>query len=111
MRREIAIVAGPKEWGMTRESWLALVPSKVKTVSYRTVKSLWYGEITDEEHWAARDIKRAAQIIEAQQEAEKLAAQLESVVSGLQVTDSNFHQPTIAALVGTLRKLRGEDQS
>jgi hypothetical protein len=45
VRREIAIVAGPKDWGDTRESWLARVPRRVTTVTFRTVKALWYGEI------------------------------------------------------------------
>lgn len=111
MRKEIAVLAGPRDWGVTRESWLARVPVKVPTVSYRTVKALWYGEIEDENHWAARDIKRAVQIIEAQREATKLAQQFESLAAGLVVTDPDFHQPTIAALLGSLRKLRGENQS
>ncbi|SHJ71894.1 hypothetical protein SAMN05444159_1309 [Bradyrhizobium lablabi] len=111
MRKEIAFLAGPRDWGVTRESWLARVPEKVQTVTFRTVKALWYGEITDPDHWAARDIKRAVEILQAQREAAALASQLESIVSGLNVTDPNFHQPTIAALVGTLRKLRGEDRS
>ena len=111
MRKEIAIIAGPRDWGDTQESWLAKVPTRVKTVSHRTVKALWYGEITDTDHWAARDIRRAAEVIQAQREATALAAQLETIIGGLNVTDPNFHQPTIAALVGTLRKLRGEDRS
>lgn len=109
MRKEIAFLAGPKEWGDTRESWLARVPEKVKTVSYRTVKAIWYGEITDPDHWAARDIRRAVELLQAQREAAALADQLSSVITGLNVTDANFHQPTVAALIGTLRKLRGED--
>ncbi len=54
VRNEISIVAGSREWGDTRESWLARVPRKVSTVTFRTVKALWYGEIDDPEHWAAR---------------------------------------------------------
>ena len=53
MRKEIALIAGPRGWGDTKLSWLARVPREVKkalgtekeTVSYRTVKSLWFGEI------------------------------------------------------------------
>lgn len=111
MRKEIAFLAGPRDWGVTRESWLARVPEKVQTVTYRTVKALWYGEITDPDHWAARDIKRAVEVIQAQRDAAALAEQLQSLITGLNVTDANFHQPTVAALIGSLRQLRGEDRS
>lgn len=111
MRNEIAFLAGPREWGVTRESWLAGVTKKVPTVTFRTVKAIWYGEIEDPDHWAARDIRRAADVIKAQREAAQLAAQLQSLATGLDVTDPNFHSPTIAALLGTIRQLRGEDRS
>ena len=39
MRTEISIVAGPRGWNDTRESWLARVPRKVPTVTYRTVRA------------------------------------------------------------------------
>lgn len=108
MREEIAFLAGPREWGVTRESWLNAVTAKVPNVSFRTVKALWYGEIVDPDHWAARDIKRAVEVIQAQREAAALASQLETILGGLARVDPNFHQPTIAALLGTVRKLRGE---
>jgi hypothetical protein len=108
MRKEIAILAGPRDWGVTRESWLARVPERVQTVTFRTVKALWYGEITDPDHWAARDIRRAVELLKAQREAEQYAGQLETIIRGLNVTDPNFHQPTVAALIGALGRLRGE---
>ncbi len=111
MREEIAVLAGPRDWGVTRERWLERVTEKVPNVTYRTVKALWYGEIVDPDHWAARDIRRAVEVIQAQREAAALATQLETLIGGLNVTDPNFHQPTIAALVGTLRKLRGQDRA
>ena len=111
MREEIAFLAGPRDWGVTRESWLNSITDKVPTVTFRTIKALWYGEITDPDHWAARDIRRAVEVVQAQREAAALATQLESIIGGLNVTDPNFHEPTIAALVGTLRKLRGQDRT
>jgi hypothetical protein len=108
MRKEIAVVAGPKDWGVTRESWLARVPEKVSTVSFRTVKALWYGEITDPDHWAVRDIRRAAELLQARREAQERADQLANLIAGLTATDAAFHEPTLAALVGALRNLRGE---
>jgi hypothetical protein len=110
MREEIAILAGPRGWGVTRESWLANAADKVENVPYRMIKSFFYGEIQDDNHWAAIEIKRAVEIIEAQREAAALATQLETIISGLNTTDPDFHRPTIAALSVSLRQLRGEDR-
>ncbi len=111
MRNAIAIVAGPKDWGDTRESWLARVPRKVKTVSFRTVKALWYGEILDVDHWAARDIRAAATLIEARKESNSLATQYESIAGGLTATDPDFHSADVAALLHAARILRGLDRA
>ena len=111
VRKEIAIVAGPRDWGDTRESWLARVPRKVQTVTFRTVKALWYGEIDDPEHWAARDIRRAAEHIEARKEASALASQFQSTIAGLNARDPDFHQSDIAALVSALRALGYVDRT
>lgn len=111
VRKEIAIVAGPRGWGDTRESWLARVPRKVPTVSFRTVKALFYGEIDDPCHWAARDIRRAADLIEARREAAAIADQFETRIGGLNAIDPDFHSPEIAALLRALRQLRGEDRT
>lgn len=113
MREEIAILAGPRHWGDTRESWLSNAAEKLaecgSRVPYRMLKGFFYGEIEDDNHWAAIEIRNAAAIIEAQREATALATQLQTIIGGLNVTDEDFHQPTVAALVSTLRKLRGEN--
>jgi len=108
VRNEIAVVAGPREWGDTRESWLARVPRKVPTVSFRTVKALFYGEIDDPGHWAARDIRRAAEIIEARNEASALADQYQKIAGGMRAQDQDFYSTEIdrleriARLLGTV---------
>lgn len=111
VRREIAIVAGPKDWGDTRESWLARVSRKVPTVKFRTVKALWYGEISDPNHWAARDIRREAQLIEARKEAAALAVQYQSVIGGLRAADESFYSAEIDRLERIARLLGGADGS
>ncbi len=111
VRKEIAIVAGPKDWGDTRESWLARVSRRVPTVTFRTVKALWYGEIDDPDHWAARDIRSAAQLIEARNEASALADQYEAIAGGLNATDPDFHSQDVAARVHAARILRGLDRA
>lgn len=104
VRSEISIVAGPRDWGATRESWLARVPRRVSTVTFRTVKALWYGEISDPDHWAARDIRRAAELITARQEASALADQYRTIVGGMRAQDENFY----CAEIDRLERLIGE---
>lgn len=111
VRREIAIVAGAKDWGDTRESWLARVPHKVKTVSFRTVKALWYGEISDPDHWAARDIRRAAELIEARNEAASLAIKFQKTAGGMRIADENFYSTDIDRLERIARVLSGLDRT
>ena len=111
VRREIAIVAGPRGWGDTRESWLAIVPRKVTTVSFRTVKALWYGEISDPQHWAARDIKRAAELIEARREASALVVQYQTIIGGLRAADENFYSAEIDRLERLVSGLGASDSS
>ena len=109
VRHEIAIVAGPREWGDTRESWLARVPRRIPSVSFRTVRALWYGEIQDANHWAAREIKREAERISTRKEASELANKYEKIIAALDQADSEFHLPDVAALKQLVRQLRTLD--
>ncbi len=114
VRTEIAIVAGPREWGDTRESWLARVPRAVKralktekeTVSFRTVKALWYGEIEDAEHKAARDIREAAEHIKRQRDRELQASALEILADRARSIDPDFHSETERVYLDAARLLR-----
>ncbi len=111
VRKEIAVVAGPREWGDTRESWLSRVTRKIPTVSYRTVKALWYGEIQSDDHWAAREIRRAAEVIEGRREASSLARQFETIAGALNAKDQDFHSADVSALIHAARILRGLDRA
>jgi hypothetical protein len=111
MRNEIAILAGPRGWGDTRESWLNRVCAAVPTVSYRTVKAIWYGEIEDPDHWAIRDIRRAVAVIEAQRHTAEVAGQLESLLAGRDAAAPALDRASAAALVSALRALRGQDSA
>lgn len=111
VRKEIAIVAGPRGWGDTRESWLARVPRKVSTVTFRTVKALWYGEIDDPMHWAARDIRREAELIEARREASALAAQYRTIIGGMRAQDESFYSAEITRLERMVCELGGADRA
>lgn len=119
MREFIAVVAGPRRWGDTRESWLSRVPRAVKkqigtdaeTVSFRTVKALWYGEITNPDHAAARDIRRAADLIQARREAVSLAEKYQSITEAMRGADEGFFSADIARLERVARLLGGRDLS
>ncbi|MFK4647188.1 hypothetical protein ABIF96_005762 [Bradyrhizobium ottawaense] len=119
VRDEIAIVAGPRGWGDTRESWLARVPRRVKselrtkteTLTFRLVKALWYGEITDPDHWAARDIRRAAELIEARKEASAMADRFQQIAGGMRDANSNLYSEEIDRLEHIARIISGLDRS
>jgi hypothetical protein len=106
MREAISIVAGPKDWGDTRESWLARVPRKVQKVTYRTVKALWYGEITDPEHRAAREIQRVADAIVASRDRARQIFEYETLAVGLQSRDPEFHREDINSILHAAHLLR-----
>ena len=109
MRKQIAILAGPRGWDDTRESWLNKVCKAVPTVSYRTVKALYYGEIQDPDHWAIRDLHRAVAVIQAQQHAKAVAGELEAILLGRDAASPALDRQSTAALVNALRALRGQD--
>jgi hypothetical protein len=121
VRTEITFLAGPRQWGDTRGSWLARVPKIIKralgteaeTVSVRMVKSLWYGEISSGEHHAARDIKRAVEVIKARDEARALAEKYQSLIGGMRAAHpdtSNPYSEDIARLERIARILGGESR-
>lgn len=119
MRDEIECVIGPRQWGDTRESWLSRLPKAVKqllgtkteTVSMRAVKALWYGEITDPEHHAARDLRRAAELAKAQRQARELADRYSKIAGELSAYDPNLLREDIARLERVARMLGTGDRA
>lgn len=115
LRNSVECVIGPRQWGDTRESWLSRVPRAVKralgtereTVSFRAVKSIWYGEITDPEHHAARDIRQAADIIAARREALDLAGKYQAIAGAMSAADQGFFGEDITRLERVARLLCG----
>lgn len=88
---------------------LARVPRRIPSVSFRTVRALWYGEISDANHWVAREIKREAERITTRNEASDLADKYETIIAALDQADSEFHLPDVAALKQLVRQLRNLD--
>ena len=111
VREAISAVAGPREWGDTRESWLAKAARNSRVISYRMMRSLWTGEIAKEEHWAVREIRRQAELAKARREAKDLAARYEEIAGGLDAKDADFHREDVAALIHAARILRGLDRA
>lgn len=119
VREEIECVAGPRQWGDTRESWLSRVPREVKrvlgtaseTVSFRAVKAIWYGEIENREHHAARDILRAAELKKARKEALALALQYQTIVGGMSADNKDIFGEEITRLERVARMLGGFDSA
>lgn len=105
MRDVIATVAGPRTWTDTRESWLARAARRAG-INYRAAKALWYGEINDPEHRAARRMTEAAQR-HGRQQAQELAQRFDGIAGALVAADADFHRDDIAALVSAARALRG----
>jgi len=105
MREAVEIVAGPRGFNDTRESWLARAARRAN-VSYRTTRALWYGEITDPEHKAARRMTDAARRHGAI-EAKELAGRFETIAASMRVTDEDRYRADIDAMVHAARALRG----
>jgi hypothetical protein len=110
VREAISIVAGPRKWGDTRDSWLARASDRLDGVSFRTLRSLWYGSIC-EGHWAAREVRRQAELIEARKEAQMLAADYEKIARGMDENDPSVHREDVAALLQAARILRDLDRT
>lgn len=102
VRELVAIVAGPREWSDTRESWFQRAARRSQ-LSFRTIRSIWYGEITDEGHHAVRLLRHAAE--------RQAAQQFESIAASLRAIDPEFHSPRIAQYLDLARALRDLENS
>jgi hypothetical protein len=67
------------------------VPRKVKTVSFRTVKALWYGEISRPRTLGCQGHRREAELIEARKEAASSGSQFQNIAGGMRATDQDFY--------------------
>lgn len=104
----IGQVAGPMQSGDTRESWLARAARRSR-VSYRQIKSLWYGQTLDPRTSVALSVLVAAK--KARDEASDLASQFESIAGAMNATDADFFGPEVLALIDAARALRGLDRT
>jgi hypothetical protein len=100
MQELVAAVAGPREWGDTRQSWIARAARRAG-ISFRQAKSIFYGEITDPEHKAVRrlrDFITASEEKAVRDERNEFRARLARLEAALLSTDPDFHRETLAVL-------------
>lgn|GEM_PF-6693628 len=71
-RAWIGEIAGPRIWA-GNERWLGIAAER-SGLSFRKVKSLYYGEITDKEHPAVKALQETAVRYEAQNLADQVDA-------------------------------------
>lgn len=112
LRDELAIIAGPREWSDTRESWLARA-ARNASISFRTAKAIWYGETADPKSSVDARIRAAAQEKREQERRAKRAdaARLRSLAAALENIDADFHGLDIArsrALADQLEHMAGD---
>ncbi len=103
-QEEIAIIAGPYGYRDSRESWLGRVAARTN-VTFRTIKSLFYGHQDNPSYETAIKIKNAAD--QARREALLLAEQYQQSAGALYAKDADFYLDDIHALVDAARALRG----
>jgi hypothetical protein len=106
MRELIAAVAGPADAFDNRKSWLDRAAEEAG-VTYRQVKTLFYGERERPNPKVVAKLKEAA----GRYEARNLAHQFEGLAQSLNVRDADFHSADVAALLSAARALRGLDRS
>jgi hypothetical protein len=110
---EIGTIAGAFLPSDTKESWLARAAAAAK-VSFRQVRSLYYGQTTDPKYSVAVKVLSAAdraRLEEAQSDARKVADIYRGRAEALAHIDEDFHRPEIDALVTAARILGGGDRA
>src|SRR5690349_19400162 len=100
---EIGMIAGP--YSGNRKGWLAKA-ARVANVSYRQVKALYYGEVSNPRLDTALSLIKAAEqarLKEARRDAEQVAEIYRRHAEALAVADQDFHRPEIDALLTAAR--------
>jgi hypothetical protein len=105
MRELVAAVAGPREFSDNRKSWLNRAARRAG-ISFRSVKAVFYAEITDPNHHAVRLLQCAAR-----ERAGALAGRFETIAQNMEAADPDFYRADVVALIDVARALRGTDRT
>jgi hypothetical protein len=106
LRGLLAVVAGPREWTDTRESWLNRAARRAG-ISFRQAKACFYNEHTNPNSPSARKLRDAAAKAGVA-EARALAEQFETIARALDAADADFFSSDRDALLhaaGVLRRV------
>ena len=109
----IAGIAGPMSRFDTKESWLRRAATKTR-LTLRSVKAIYYGEITDPKFSVGVAIIRAhndARAAAARLDALTLASRFETIATGMQNADADFLGEDAAEIKRIARLLRGGDRA
>lgn len=109
-RAAMIVLAGEKPGHGELSRWLRDVAGRAG-ISFRTARSIWNGEIANENHLAMKRLKEMAQLEEARKEARKLASDYALISGGMRATDQNFYREEIAKLERIARVLGGLDRA
>ena len=109
-RAAMIILAGrpPSHGELPR--WLNKI-AKAAGISFRTARSLWFEEIKDPNHLAARAVRQQAQIEEARRDAAVVANFFNSHAQALSNIDPDFHREQINAFVEAARIVSSRDRT
>ena len=105
----IGEIAGPMKSNETRERWLDRAARKSR-LSYRQIKSLYYGQCEDPRTSVTFRVLTAAE--KSRKEAGQLASQFEALAGSLHAQEnSDRHSSDVLALINAARALRGLDRA
>jgi hypothetical protein len=90
--------------------WLNKVAAQLG-ISFRTARSLWNGEISDENHLALKRLRERVQIEQARREARQLAQQYAQIAGGMRANDKDFYSTEIDRLERLARIIGALDRT
>lgn len=105
----ITLAGKPFSYG-EQKRWLQCVADRAN-ISVRAARSLWRGEISDQNNRAAVAVQRALELKQARAEAKALAAQYQSIIGGMRRADENFYSADIDRLERIVDRLGTSDRS
>lgn len=108
----IELVGRPPAYG-EQPRWLQVVADKVG-ITFRTARSIWNGEIEDENHLAVRRLRQVLQeetLRKARRDAQQVAGLYRQYAETLAATDPNSNRSEIDALLTAARILGGRNSA
>jgi hypothetical protein len=109
-REAMISIAGCKPGFGELPRWLKDVADRVG-ISFRTARSIWNGEIDNDDHLAVKRLKERARAEAARKEVCELASVYNRMAGGMRETDTNFYRTEIDRLERLARIIGGLDRT